>query len=376
VPATTKRFESIDICRGIGIIIVLYMHVLEISFWGVSGLKDTQYAVQMQFFSSFIMSLFFLISGLVSHHRDWRKTFYTSLYLIVIAISVQILGWLIITLIRGNEHQTALSMMKSFFKPLITLSDFNISVMWFFITLAFVKIAYEGIIRSNLVGRVIIILAIIGFYLVNRVTGKLYFEIGAVLPAFIFYALGQYLGKSIIQKIESRATLLKFIVIFSAAIFLALFNHGGQAPFDYGGLVNPFANNPDFWVDFEIMIATGDVGFFPFFILSGFLGSCAVLCGAVIIFRNYNKVSSVLSKVGTHTIELLIINGILIESIPWQLSRILGLKNDGFSPIILALTLTLIQLVLLPLWIKILSPLMTACRAISQGIMARAARFV
>lgn len=376
MPTNTNRFESIDICRGIGIIIVLYMHGLQIAFEGLSGLKETNYAVQMQILSSFIMALFFFISGLVSHHRAWQKTIFTSLYLFVIAISVQIIGWLFVSLANINKNLSILEIMENLFRPLLILADFKIPVLWFFVSLAFIKIAYEGIIRANLVWRIVIILSIIGLYLVNRVTGKLYFEIGAILPGLIFYAIGQFLGKSMIGKIESNATILKLIVFITALIMLAFLNHGGLAPLDHGGLVNPFDNDPDFWVNFEIKIDSGNVGFFPLFIANGLLGSFAAVYLSVIIFRNSKTVSSFLSKVGRHTIELLIINGIFISTIPRELSEIIGIKNDGFSPIILVVILTLIQIVLLPLWIKIVSPLLTMCKAMSNNIIVKVANFI
>jgi fucose 4-O-acetylase-like acetyltransferase len=368
LPAVTKRLESLDICRGIAIILVIYGHALEISFPEISRTTDTLFILQWQVIYSFHMSLFFFISGLVYRHHDWHKVFSSSLYLIAISISVQIIGWLIVVLINANEHQTVLSMMKSFFRPLLTLSEFTVSVLWFLVALAFVRIAYECILRSSAGWRLVIVLIVIASFVVNRAAEKYIFQIGPLLPGLIFYAIGQHIGKSNIHKIERKATILKLLVATAAVIVLA--------PLNQGDLINPFEKVVNKYDHFGVILAGGEIGFFPIFLATGILGSFAALYGAFIIFRRYKTVSFLLSKIGRHTIELLIINGLIMTINPGNLYEFIGTKNDGLSCMILAVALTSIQLALLPIWIKILKPLMTTCKIVSQNIMGRAASYV
>src|SRR5690606_33017037 len=72
---TMSRDITLDVARGIAIVLLVYAHGLEVLFNSrPDGMFDMAAFVQWQFICTFDVPLFFLISG-ASHRNIARKTF-------------------------------------------------------------------------------------------------------------------------------------------------------------------------------------------------------------------------------------------------------------------------------------------------------------
>ncbi|MBP2232991.1 acyltransferase [Azospirillum agricola] len=352
-PASHRRPE-LDIARAIGILCVLYGHALEMTFLGRAQEPGFAFA-QWRFLYSFHMPLFFLVSGMLFRERRTRDAIANALLLLLIAAAVHALGWLG-TWGLGDPGAT----LDSLLFPLLNGYGFYTSVVWFLVALSFVQLAHHAMARSGPAGRAAVAALLAASFVVAQMTGTYRFQMGALLPGAVFYAIGHWLARS--GHAGPPAGLRSFLIPAAIAATLLL------APLNNGCLLDPVARCgiPALNGGVAVWMAFGTIGFAPAFLVTALLGSLGVLWSAQTLAQRGGGVATALSALGARTLDLLIVNGFVLQFVQPHLKRLIADGAPAWVGVAWALGLTMAQVLLLPLLGRATGPLIALARGIAE----------
>ncbi len=301
-----KRDATWDIARGIGMMLVIYGHLLEHIYPAHNGRPlITLAADQWQVIYSFHMMLFFLVSGAVNRSltkKAWPDVLRGSLRLLALAWVVHILGVLfpIVVNFVGDlvpiHTGIALEAPHSFRDAAIAIVDpmlegylWSVGVLWFLTSLCFVQLLAYLTLR-RLPALAVVLLAMAGTAITVYLPGQ--FLMKTWLPGLSFFALGY-----LFSQWQVRWPFWAAIPLFAATILLAPLNQG--CTFSFAQTCGT--------VPFGIRMFAGSYGFLPLFFLSSLIGSLSVVCLSAGLARF--SVSNFLAYIGRSSLELFIING-------------------------------------------------------------------
>ena len=179
---TEKRLDYIDIARGIGIILVAFVHV--------------QFGFTKIYIESFLMPLFFFISGFLSHHNTHKtnKSFISNrfkrlMYPYFLWSSILFLFWFLFDTHEGLVSYNLFGIVyasggKQFMEWGIML--------WFLPCLFLTEtIHYLGLKYGNKYASVIIlILSFTGFFISGKSVSYLTWSLNISLAMLLFYHIG------------------------------------------------------------------------------------------------------------------------------------------------------------------------------------------
>jgi acyltransferase len=349
-----KRDATWDIARGIGMVLVIYAHLLEAIYpdlnWRV---RFESAAAQWQVIYSFHMMLFFLISGAVNHNlpkKAWPEVLRSSLRLLALAWVVHVLGAIFSLIIDPEARSSFGGAVWTIIGPILEGYKWSVGVLWFLTSLCFVQIlAYLSLRRFPAPAVVLVTMAATAVtpYLPEQYLLKTW------LPGLAFFALG-----FLFSKWQVRWPFWAALPLLAATIVLAPLNHG--CPFSF---TNACGTTP-----FGVRMFAGSYGFLPIFFLSSLAGSLTVVSLSAGLARF--DASSLLAYMGRKSLELFIINGFVatflfgtLEKLPWP--ELTVFHYIGLFVSIVAAHLLALQILKLPLgWMN------EAALAIS-GILAR-----
>ncbi len=290
---TPKRDATWDIARGIGMVLVIYGHLLEPIYPAHNGRALVEAAAdQWQVIYSFHMMLFFLISGAVNRNlpkKAWADVLRGSLRLLALTWIVHILGALFGLAINPELRSTFGGAVWTIVDPILEGYKWSIGVLWFLTSLCFVQIlAYFSLRRFPAPAVVIVAMAAtaVTAYLPEQYLLKTW------LPGLSFFALGY-----LFSQWQVRWPFWAAIPLTAAVIVLAQFNQG--CSFSLSQTCGS--------VPFGVRMFAGSYGFLPLFFLSSLVGSLAVVCLSAGLARF--RVSDLLAYAGRKSLELFIING-------------------------------------------------------------------
>lgn len=194
------RNKAIDIARGIGILLVIYGHTVEIGFIARPDGKFIKEAFeQWQFIYSFHMPLFYFISGMsasVTKHKDKNKLWNSVCHLLILAASIHIISFI------PSILATAAGLPASHFTPwslqslLVGNGLVPISI-WFLVSLATVQICFYAFYYGNIFSKSsVAIICMVSLALEQDWPVQNYFQIKSLLPGLIFFLAG-FCGYSI-----------------------------------------------------------------------------------------------------------------------------------------------------------------------------------
>lgn len=221
-----KRFDYLDIAKGIGILMVVWAHILVVS-------------PSHKFIYAFHMPLFFFISGLLFNKDKYASLgiFLTQRFkrLFIPYVAYSVLSWVVwagFRYLRGDE-------IDSFFAPLLQIvlaqgsGEFIVynSVLWFVPCLFAVEIMYYAFSRFNewITLCLCFVVATIGALLVWQFGGDYLFLLPWNLDA-AFFALPFYGVANAIRRHLSHEKLMmvvadnKFITLVGIAILFGTLN--------------------------------------------------------------------------------------------------------------------------------------------------------
>jgi len=348
---TPIRDLSVDIARGLAMLLVIYGHALEIYF-AKGNTFDFSSFEQWRVIYSFHMPLFFLISGIVHKKRDFRTVLTGSLSLIAIALMLHLAGWIVMYAGLAPEEAN----LKTLVKPFLLGEGFHLSIMWFLYSLAMVQILNFLFWRYGTPMRILIVAVCAGLYTAGYLTDKNYYQIMSWGVGLLFFLIGHAMARA-----EWRPSLYLFPILGAAVIFLAPLNHG--CLFSYSeqcGLERLRG-------EYAVWLISGEIGFIPLFLGTAILGSLATisLARAIACIR---AVAPLFQYIGSRTLDLLIINAFVQGLLNPYMQHNMGetFRQHGTA---VALALTLIQIALLPVLLPVTKRVADAGRWLASSVV-------
>ena len=336
-----SRDVSIDYSRGVGIILVVFAHGLEISFVARPDHNISFDAFYIwRFIYSFHMPLFYFISGVVFDRTNKERSFVEVLqrcgYLIILALATHTVIAVMCILyhaVYGNMFVIT-GDIKDLFHPYIKGNNFDSIVVWFLISLSFVRIGAFLLNSNSIFGRLVLLIVISISILFIIFDQQNYWQIRSFAPGLLFFVLGMNYK-------QVRSNYLFSIAVISGCLcFLT-------APLNHGCVLSFSAECPEDELNgnFGVWLISGKVGYVPLFMFTAITGIFAVHGFAQLAAYKIPHHIQTLSWVGRNSLELMIINGVCLQFINPQLKNMSFHSIYIFIPEIIILTIT--QIVIL-----------------------------
>ncbi|MFD1421196.1 acyltransferase family protein [Lactiplantibacillus songbeiensis] len=211
----TKRVNWVDSARGIAIILVVYGHALEGTFYSV-GMNQQSYDWQHGIIYAFHMPLFFLISGFFI--ASWLKRQPAiALKQKAVALLIPYVIWSIIQgtfmILMKSKSVVSLGWKALLYIPIRPLDQF-----WFVYALFFAFILYYFI--FNYLGKSITISLFVSLFIVIVLSFIHIWQFSNIGLALFFIALGAFIHERIGLNYFSKSS----VGIISTLLFLSIFS--------------------------------------------------------------------------------------------------------------------------------------------------------
>ncbi|MFZ1109482.1 MAG: acyltransferase family protein [Rhodomicrobium sp.] len=341
-PQKPARDATWDIARGIGMMLVIYGHLLE-SMYPANpamgrGIIESA-AVQWQVMYSFHMMLFFLVSGAVNRNlpkKAWPDVLRGSLRLLALAWVVHIIG-AFFALAAGYAPPDATRSVWDaavyVIEPILEGYCWSVGVLWFLTSLCCVQFLAYVLLRY-FPALIVILAAVAGTAAVVYFDAPNYFLFRTWMPGLAFFALGY-----LFSQWNVRWPFWLCIPLLAAVIFLAPLNSG--CSFSFSGPCEIYGTRP-----FGIRMFGGSYGFLPLFFLSSLLGSIMIVSLSAGLARF--RASAIFAYAGRQSLNLFIINGFVatflppyIQQIPWP--PLTATMYAGLAVVVIAAHLITLQ---------------------------------
>ena len=297
-----NRNQTIDIVKGIGIILVVLGH---------TALPQKI----ILFIYSFHMPLFFFISGYLFSKTKYSKNLFYTIW-----IKASSLLWPFITfsalaiLLKYLSTQYDYTMFtKDIYNTLLGIHNLD-GPLWFLTALFSVEIIFSQVMRSKYANILTFILIVLGFINAYYFKYRLFLNIDIALVALIFFSIGYYMKGTIfdIYKIKiSKIYIIFFIVILVFMIYkISQINMVNMLDGEYGNIF--------------------------YFIITALCGTCLIALIAKLITNDLLiKIYTYLGRnsliiLATHLPYASLINS-TIGSLPFRLHNLLMLGLVGIT---------------------------------------------
>ena len=362
----TPRLEVADIARGIAILLVVFAHSLEI-FMARTSVGSSLFALWKGIYS-FHLPFFFLISGYLSKAHSSQHGVRSALTLILISLLADGPAWLI-------KHQMGFEKaFPDYFDDIFLLKGFTLIVTWFLPALGLVRILDHLLHAPHIALRGFSLSVLIGGFWWHHTSYSNAFQIGSLLPGILLFEWGRWFKTSSwIPDAHPHPLMGLFLGVgmISLAFWVDTLNHGCLL-------------NPDAWClnigdpslvgrlgpQNAVFMMFGDIGFFPFFLITAALGSLGILSLSLSVQR-LRFLAIPLKNIGKKALPLLILNGYFLSliEIPF-LKPFQGFEGIAWETgLALSLIITLVHLILLPIAETLISPFIQCARVLSQYVV-------
>lgn len=359
------RDNSLDVARGLGMLLLIYAHALEIILKGrADDIFLMSAFLQYKFICAFDVPLFFLISGAAHRNiaqKSLRQVAESSLRLIALAYMVHVAGGILLYFDRALPW-TDYEVVKGTLTPFIKGAGFSTIVLWFLYALAIVQFLFYVLLRSFEMKTpryrvaIWVALAILGAISV----ASLFFpatpsfqQVKSWVPGMVFFGLGYWLHR----RGWLAPAVLWSIPLFIGTWFLAPLNNG--CPLSY----TASCPIPDFHDQFAVYMINGTLGFWPLFLVTAVIG-----CYAMIALSRL-KLLSPIAFIGRYSLELFVINGFSVVFVNFRLDKIpfkeLGWGMNGYDIVAIMVVAQIVLFIAL-------RPLFSWLRTSSQWLALRA----
>lgn len=243
-----KRYDYLDITKGIGILLVVWAHIL---------ITGTSHRV----IYAFHMPLFFLISGML-FRRDKYQSFFDFLrkrakrLLMPFAI-YSIVTWIIWAVFRFVRHDDVVSYWDPLFQTVIAKGSgaymVHNSALWFIPCLFATEIMYFALSKLNYIIRISISVCCaflsftLGHYFADDWWFLLPWNFDAALIAILFYCIGnvfsaKFSNQKIIEYSKTHvAIMICLFVVFSIILYWSAMEFGecsmGSSSYQCNGVI-------------------------------------------------------------------------------------------------------------------------------------------
>lgn len=352
------RSEVIDLCRGLAILLVIYGHAIEVTFFGKEYVPVSGF-FQWQVIYSFHMALFFVLSGVVHKKKPLMKVLITSVSLILFAMGTHLAVILF----------TPQPSLWKILRPLFTLQSFSLIVTWYLVAHAWVIIFVQLFIRMPLVGRVAGIVFLFAIFVVSQIFNGRLFQVHALPMGVLFYGLGAW-AASARPLVSVRQYVTKRMLV--PLVCLGVVFTGVLAPLN-GGCVLEFAKHcSNHKGGFAVMFVQGRYGYIPLFFITALVGTLVVFGLARFLDDRASPwLRAWLCSLGQSTISLLVINGVFLAIVEVHLSSIFDVGSSSLETILWAAGLTAVQLLMAPLVQPLVKKAVKLCDAAAEACVRR-----
>ncbi len=367
-PQKPARDATWDIARGIGMMLVIYGHLLEPLYPANAamgrGIMELA-AVQWQVMYSFHMMLFYLVSGAVNRNlpkKAWPDVLRGSLRLLALAWVVHILGAFFAMAAGYAPEEATHSVWGAavyVIEPILEGYCWSVGVLWFLTSLCFVQLLAYLFLRY-LPALIVVLIGVAGTVAVVYFDAPNYFLFRTWMPGLAFFAIGY-----LCSQWNVRWPLWLWIPLLGAVIFLAPLNSG--CSFSFSGPCEIFGTRP-----FGIRMFGGSYGYLPLFFLSSLLGSIMIVSLSAGLAKL--RASAIFAYAGRESLNLFIINGFVATFLPPYIQRIPWPHLTAPMYLGLAVGVVAAHLLALQLLKPALSVLDTSTVAIANGLVRLVAR--
>jgi hypothetical protein len=295
------------------------------------------------------MPFFFLVSGITYKPHETFYVLKDSIRLILIAQITGVFG-LALKYFLLYPHTENISFNDDFIAPFLLNYNFSITVTWFLVSIALVRLSYHFFQSGSLIQKFSIVYILLSAYALNRMTNTNYFEAGSLISGFGFYFFGHMFSQTLSSKVRYGKHIL---ILLAAALFLATYF---IQSLNNGCLLSPTEHCNFFKNGFAVLMIYGNTGFIPSFLAAAISGSVGIIILANYV-SHFSVPSRVLSVIGAFSLELLIINGFFLRIFQLWIKYYFAFDTLGIIPtIFIALALTATQLAMLWVLLKFNNP--------------------
>lgn len=295
------RNPAIDIARGIGMLLVLYGHAVEMFLSPQLPVAGAMFD-QWRAIYSFHMPLFFAISGLVYRPKGLRHAVTSSMGLLLVAFLVHVACWLGDVAVMGQPLRWGTVVW-----PMVLLAGFTSVVVWFLASLALVQLSFFMLQHWSGWKRALLLSVIVAGFLWAQHKPSIYFQASSVLPGLAFYALGYWVTKVGAWRREVYRHWLVPVLVLGATLALAPLN--GGCTWDLGARC---INRPQ---GFAVLMTAGQYGAPVLFVLTALAGCFSVVWLSDVLAHLPSRLNGGLAWVGRRSLDLVIINGVVYRFI-------------------------------------------------------------
>ncbi|QHI99263.1 hypothetical protein GT347_15535 [Xylophilus rhododendri] len=333
---SAQRNPAVDIGKGIAMLLVLYGHAIgELYLYGDT--RAAPVAAQLKLIYSFHMPVFFLFSGMVHRVRELRPQLRNACALLFTAYIVHVFCWA-----AGTLYATAAPDWKALVFPLIELRHFKAVIVWFLAALALVQLAYHLLSQGPMARRLAVAAIVLAGFVWAQARASNVFELSALLPGLLFFAVGHRMAGpgSLMQRLGRHDGLVLAALVFT--VVSAGWNTGCR--WDLAG------DCPNVPGSFVALMIAGQYGVLPLFLLTALVGCFAVVGLSQRIAVRLPAGGRALAWVGRRTLQLLVVNGLVIFFLhPW-LAGVLAPPGSLWALEAIALTMVAGQLLMVLLF--------------------------
>lgn len=355
VQPSYQRSSVLDVCRGLAIILVVYGHAVEVSFFGKEFVPVFGFS-QWQAIYSFHMAVFFVLSGFLHKRKDFLSAVKASLSLVFLAMLTHLVGAMFLPGVS----------LRSVIVPLYTLQYFSLTVTWYLVAHAWVILIAQFFTRASLLWRgAFAALLVVLFFATQGRLGR-YFQLHTIPVGALFYGIGVIAARvwpSLSQRVPATAVLFALVCAgFACVAALAPMNEG--CSFE---LAKQCRNHRG---GFIVMFVLGNYGYIPMFFVSACVGVAAFF-GLARVVDDVAPIwlRSWICRVGRNTVSLLIINGFFLVIVQPKIGRALDIGVLPSETVAWAAGLTAIQLLILPVLQPYIVRLVAVCDGASSALI-------
>jgi fucose 4-O-acetylase-like acetyltransferase len=372
----TGRNQTIDLLRGMAMLLVIYGHALEMFFVPNMRADHGFDRVAFQAWSliySFHMPAFYFVSGMTAIYfatRPFRKILLTALTFILLADFAHLLGAVPFVGVAIYHHVPTIHIVKNVIRPFVAGWGYCLVLPWFLVSLALVQVLAWLHIHARLMGKALIWFGVVAIYLLVHHYGKLYFQAQSWAVGLAFFLAGrEAMWHEHFIPEKPRSVFLLLACLAAALLFFSY-------PLNRGCMLDPSqtCSAAAGTQVFAVSLLYGLIGFPPLFFFTAFAGIAAL--GFLALAMQGTRFMPALSWVGRNTLPLLILNGFVLVFAEKILSKVLSIGLLGVPSLIWAALLTAIQIALLPVVIPALTKLYDFSRSLADLSLIRLNRLI
>ncbi|MES1199308.1 MAG: acyltransferase [Pseudomonadota bacterium] len=346
--ATLTAPRVLDVGRGIAIVLVIYGHALSPWVMDTHGWFLPSAFAQWKFGASFLMPFFFALSGM-----SWRceKTFKIAFREALSLIFTAVMASVIMDVVRAGLtlggvsdalHQapvTPLEVVKHAARMLLYGDFYSISALWFVGALALTRLLASVTTRLGAIASIVTAIVLIAAGLAAQMfMVRNYDQIYLLGGAFSFFMLG-HAARHAFERALTKPLWLTAASVIGGIILFTTFGLNEGCTFDMAKRCGiPTLNN-----EFGVAMIYGAYGNLLLFAVSATAGVVFGLGVATFVTRFGGVLAVRFHSLGRSTLNLLIINGVVLELVNPQVQAWIAPKtpNGGLVFFLIVFVLSL-----------------------------------